>query len=57
MFLILVLVVLFLVFGGGYYGMHSGMYSSRGFGGGIGLILLVLVLFWIFGAFGRGGGW
>lgn len=51
--LILALVVLFVVFGGGgYYGRSSGYYGVglRGYwGGGLGLILLVLIVLWLCG--------
>ncbi len=50
--LILLIVILLLVFGGGfgYYG-HARYGPTYGWGGGIGLILLILVLLIIFGGF------
>jgi hypothetical protein len=45
--LIIVLVVLLLGGGGGYYGYNR--YGSRGFGGAIGLVLVILLVLWFFG--------
>ena len=47
-FILLILVLLFLFSGGGYDGYRSGYYGGRGFGGGIGLIIVVVALFWLF---------
>jgi hypothetical protein len=45
--LIIVLVLLLLGGGGGYYGYNR--YGGRGFGGAMGLVLIVLLAFWFFG--------
>ncbi len=47
--LIILLIIILLGGGGGYYGYRS--YGGPGLGGAFGLVVLVLVLFWIFGAF------
>ena len=45
MSLILIIVLLLLLFGGGgFYGYRSGHYGGRGFGGILGLLVLLLVL-------------
>lgn len=45
---ILVIVLLVLLLSGGY-GLHAGYYGVPAFGGGVGLIVLVLVLVLLFG--------
>jgi hypothetical protein len=49
--LLVVLVVLLLGGGGGYYGY--GLYGGAGLGGAFGLVLVILLAFWFFGAIGR----
>ena len=49
----LILVVLFVVFGGGgYFGYKGGWYGRNSVGSGIGLIVLVLVVILLLGGFG-----
>jgi hypothetical protein len=48
MILIIVLIVLLLGGGGGYY--YGGGYPHA-FGGGLGTVILVLLVLWLFGAF------
>lgn len=45
--LIIVILILLLGGGGGYYGYNR--YGGRGLGGVFGLVLIVLVAFWLFG--------
>ncbi|HLZ67284.1 MAG TPA: DUF3309 family protein [Aliidongia sp.] len=45
--LIIVLLILLLGGGGGYYGYSR--YGGRGFGGALGLVLIILVVLWLFG--------
>jgi uncharacterized protein DUF3309 len=47
--LIIVLVLLLLGGGGGYYGYRS--YGNAGFGGALGLVVVVLVVLWFMGVF------
>lgn len=49
--LILILVVLFLLFGaGGWYGGHAGYWNQGvGLGGGLGLVLLIVVVLALLG--------
>ena len=53
--LLLLILVISLLFGGGFYGYRSGYYGAGPFGGGIGLIVLLLVLFMLFGGPGYVG--
>jgi len=39
-FIVLIIVLFVLFGGGGYYGYNRGYYGERGFGGGLGLIVL-----------------
>ena len=56
MTIIPLIIVLFLLFGGGgYYGYNRGYYGGRGFGGGLGLLVLLLILFTVFGGGLRSG--
>ena len=48
MLVLIVILIIVFGFGGGYYG-GSLMGPNYGFGGGIGLVLLCLLLFWLFG--------
>ena len=55
--MLLLIILLILVFGGGgfgYYGQRQGWYGGTGFGGIIGLVLVVAVLLWLFGRRGFG---
>lgn len=45
--LILVILILLLGGGGGYYGYNR--YGGRGLGGAVGLVLIILVAFWLVG--------
>ena len=45
--LIVVVVLLLLGGGGGYYGYNR--YGGRGLGGALGMVLIVLLVFWFFG--------
>jgi hypothetical protein len=45
--LIIVVVLLLLGGGGGYYGYNR--YGGRGLGGALGLVLIVIAVFWFFG--------
>jgi len=47
--LIIVLLLLLLGGGGGFYGYRS--YGNAGFGGALGLVLVVLVVLWFMGVF------
>lgn len=60
MSLLPIFVLLFVLFGGGFYGRRAGWYGSGGSGGGVGLILLVLFVILLLGGFGgtyMGGYW
>ncbi len=46
---IVVIVVVLLLLGGGGYGYRSGAYGGNVFGGGVGLIALIVVLILLFG--------
>jgi len=55
MTLILIVVVVLLLFGtGGFYGYRSGYYGRGGFGDILGLLVLLAVLYLVFGG-GLGG--
>jgi hypothetical protein len=45
--LVLIILVLALIFGGGYYGYSR--YGGRGAGGVLGLVLTVLIIVWLVG--------
>lgn len=47
---ILIIIILLLVFGGGggYYGYNR--YGTRGLGGVLGSVVLILIILWLFGA-------
>ncbi|MGO8914927.1 MAG: hypothetical protein ACLQJR_03365 [Stellaceae bacterium] len=52
MSLLLIIVVLFLLFGGGgYYGYIREYYGSRGFGGLLGVLIVVCLVIFVFGGF------
>ena len=46
-----ILIILFLFGGSGYYGYRSGYYGGAHYGGGLSLVLLILILFLLFGGF------
>jgi hypothetical protein len=46
--LIIVLLIVLLGGGGGYYGYNR--FGTRGLGGVLGLILVILLIFWLVGA-------
>jgi hypothetical protein len=52
---ILIIVVLVLLFGGGGGYYAHGRYGGSGLGGVLGLVVIVLVALWLFGAFAGGG--
>lgn len=52
---IVLLVVVLIAVSGGFYGHQSGFFTGTngynyGIGGGVGFILLILLILWIFGA-------
>lgn len=48
--MILLIVVLILLFGGfSWYGQRNDWGYGRSYGGGLGLILLILLMWWLFG--------
>jgi hypothetical protein len=51
--LIIVLTLLLVLGGGGYYGYNR--YGGRGLGNALGMVLMVLLVFWFFGGVHIGG--
>lgn len=49
--MLLILIVLLVVFGGGFgfYGRNAGWYGNGGFGGIIGLVIVIAIVLWLFG--------
>lgn len=47
MVFIVIVLVLLLGGGGGYYGYNR--YGGRGLGGSLGLVLIILIVFWLLG--------
>jgi hypothetical protein len=50
--LIIIVLLLLLSGGGGYYGYNR--YGGRGLGGVLGLVLIIIIVLWLVGAFHNG---
>jgi hypothetical protein len=49
MTLILVILILVLLFGGGFFGYNRGYYGGRSFGGLLGFLVVLFILYLLFG--------
>jgi hypothetical protein len=50
MSILIILLAIFILFGGGgYYGYNRGYYSGAGYGGALGLIVIILLAFYLIG--------
>lgn len=47
--MLIIIILVLLLCGGGWYGVNAGYYGYAPFGGVLGLVLLIIILYWLLG--------